>query len=97
MKLGKFNLSALSMDELWALHEEIGGMLSERIASEKRELEARLAKLNSRAAPGRSSPKQADLKIAERRKKTRRKYPPVLPNLLCPNDGIGLRLTTKAE
>jgi len=85
MKPGKFNLSALSMDELWALHEEIGGMLSERIASEKRELEARLAKLNSRAAPGRSSPKQADLKIAERRK-TRRKYPPVLPKFQNPAD-----------
>ena len=47
MKFGKFNLSSLSMDELWALHEEVGNILSEKITSEKRELEQRLAKLNS--------------------------------------------------
>jgi DNA-binding protein H-NS len=73
------------MDELWALHEEIGGIVSERIALEKRELEARLAKLNSPPAPGRSSLKQAKLKIAERRK-SRRKYPPVLPKFQNPAD-----------
>ena len=83
MKPSRFNLSSLSMDELWALHEEIGGIVSERIALEKRELEARLAKLNSRPAPGRSSLKQAKLKIAERRK-SRRKYPPVLPKFQNP-------------
>ena len=35
MRLGKLNLPSLSIDQLWALH-----------ASEKRELEERLAKLN---------------------------------------------------
>ena len=47
MKLSKYHLTSLSADELWALHEQVGAILSERISSEKRELEERLAKLNA--------------------------------------------------
>jgi len=85
MKISKFNLSSLSMDELWALHEEIGGLLSDKIAAEKRELEVRLAKLNRGITPGKIKTSQPELKVSERRK-LRRKYPPVLPKFQNPAD-----------
>jgi DNA-binding protein H-NS len=83
MKLMKFNLRSLSMDELWALHEEIGAMLSERITAEKRELEQRLAKLNSGVNADKAIIKRAS-QGSERR--ARRKYPPVLPKYRNPSD-----------
>jgi len=80
MKFGKFNLSSLSMDELWALHEQVGNILAEKITTEKRELEQRLAKLNSGMIA-----KRPDLQVTERRN-GRRKYPPVLPKFQNPSD-----------
>ena len=82
MKFGKFNLSSLSMDELWALHEQVGNVLAEKITNEKRELEQRLAKLNSGLM---AKAKRPDLQAAERRS-VRRKYPPVLPKFQNPSD-----------
>ena len=82
MKFGKFNLSSLSTDELWALHEQVGNILAEKITNEKRELEQRLAKLNSGMMAKASRP---DLQVAERRS-ARRKYPPVLPKFQNPSD-----------
>jgi DNA-binding protein H-NS len=82
MKFGKFNLSSLSTDELWALHEQVGNILAEKITNEKRELEQRLAKLNSGIMAKKSRP---DLPVAERRS-ARRKYPPVLPKFQNPSD-----------
>jgi len=82
MKFGKFNLSSLSMDELWALHEQVGNILAEKITNEKRELEQRLAKLNSGMMAKVNRP---DLQVAERRG-ARRKYPPVLPKFQNPSD-----------
>jgi DNA-binding protein H-NS len=41
----KLNLDAMTVDEMWRLHERIVEVLSERLTSEKRELETRLAKL----------------------------------------------------
>ena len=41
----KFNLDAMSIDEMWQLHEEIGQVLSVKLTSEKRQLEKRLAQL----------------------------------------------------
>ena len=41
----KLNFDAMSVDEMWRLHERIIEVLSERLTSEKRELETRLAKL----------------------------------------------------
>lgn len=41
----KLNIDALSVDEMWGLHERIIEVLSARLTSEKRELEAKLAKL----------------------------------------------------
>jgi DNA-binding protein H-NS len=80
----KFNLKSLSMDELWALHEEIGAMLSERITAEKSELEQRLAKLNSGLISDKPIIKRAASQGSERR--ARRKYPPVLPKYRNPSD-----------
>jgi DNA-binding protein H-NS len=90
VKLGKFNLSSLSVDELWRLHEEVGAVLSERITAEKRELEKRLAKLNRGSIsdkisiPGKATAKRAILQSDARR--PRRKYPPVLPKFQNPAD-----------
>ena len=84
MKLGKFNLPSLSIEELWALHEEVGATLSKKIASEKRELEERLAKLN-RGLIGKSAIKRGALLIGDR-PRIRRAYPPVLPKFQNPAD-----------
>jgi DNA-binding protein H-NS len=90
VKVSKFNLSSLSIDELWALHEEVGAMLSERITAEKRELEKRLARLNRGSISDKISisdkaaVKRAILPKGARR--ARRKYPPVLPKFQNPSD-----------
>lgn len=73
-------LRTLSLDELSELYEEIGGILAEKINSEKRRLEERLASLSRNsvrnpAGPGDRSPGRS----AERRK-----YPPVLPKFRNP-------------
>jgi DNA-binding protein H-NS len=39
------NLAIMTVDELWALHEEILAVLSTKLASEKHRLESRLAQL----------------------------------------------------
>src|SRR4030081_3616505 len=85
MKLSKNHLTSLSMDELWALHEEVGAILSERITSEKRGLEERLAKLNGGLIFDRAKIKNGVLQASERRA-VRRKYPPVLPKFRNPSD-----------
>ena len=84
MKLSRVELKSLSIDELWALHEEVGALLSERISAEKRELEARLAKLN-RGLVEKAPIARAALKTS-RGRAGRRKYPPVLPKYQNPGD-----------
>ncbi len=42
----KVNLDAMSIDEMWQLHEEIIRVLSTRLTSEKRALEKRLSQLS---------------------------------------------------
>ena len=42
------NLAMMSADELWSLHEEIGGILSTKLDAEKQELERRMALLDGR-------------------------------------------------
>jgi DNA-binding protein H-NS len=85
VKQGKFNLPSLSIDELWTLYEEIGAMLSNRITAEKRELEARLARLNRSSISNRAITKYVARQNGERRP-VRRKYPPVLPKFQNPSD-----------
>jgi DNA-binding protein H-NS len=42
------HLAAMSVDELWTLHEEIRSVLSAKIDAKMRELERRLVQLKSR-------------------------------------------------
>jgi DNA-binding protein H-NS len=85
MKKSKFNLLSLSIDELWAIHEEVGTMLAEKITAEKRGLEQRLAKLNGALISRKATIGPAALKVSERRA-IRRKYPPVLPKYQNPSN-----------
>jgi DNA-binding protein H-NS len=76
----KFDLDAMSTDEMWQLHVEIDRILSTRLNSEKRELEKRLARLRREneipqtEAPPKDTPRE------------RRKYPRVLPKYQNPNE-----------
>ena len=76
----KFNLDAMSVDELWRLHEKIGQVLSVRLTSEKRELEKRLAKLR-RENESHFAPTESTAMPRERRK-----YPRVYPKYQNPNE-----------
>jgi DNA-binding protein H-NS len=74
----KLNLDAMSVDEMWQLHEEISRVLSVRLSSEKRELEKRLALLRSEKEI--HQPEQTEKSSAKvTAQAPRRKYPPVLP------------------
>jgi DNA-binding protein H-NS len=68
----KIDLEAMLVDDLWTLHERVSKILSVRIASEKRELEKRLAYLNSgKVAVG----QETDLAARSVDGEPRRKYP----------------------
>src|SRR6478752_9785031 len=77
----KPNFDALSVDELWQLHEELSQILCIRLTSEKRELEKRLAQL--RREKEMRQPESADARSAPRE---RRKYPRVFPKYQNPNE-----------
>ena len=70
----KLDFDSMSIEELWRLHERIGGVLSVRLANEKRELEKRLARLHTERPNGDGS------------SRPRRKYPQVLPKYRNPNE-----------
>ncbi|MGO4513750.1 H-NS histone family protein [Bradyrhizobium sp. MOS001] len=78
MTLTKTELEAMSLDDLWSLHERISAILATRIEAEKRELEKRLAVLSRGVS---SSP---DAMRALQTEKPRRKYPRVLPKYRNP-------------
>jgi DNA-binding protein H-NS len=81
MSMKKIDLKAMSTDDLWSLHEQISEILSERIASEKRELEKRLAVLNR----GRDVIQSNDTRQSySANGKARRKYPRVFPKYRNP-------------
>ena len=73
----KLHLEAMSVDDLWSLHEEISRILSARITSEKHELEKRLAILSRGMASQIGS-----LPVFGER--PRRRYPVVLPKYRNP-------------
>jgi DNA-binding protein H-NS len=77
-KRSKINFSAMSIDELWQLHEELSQVLSARLTSEKRELEKRLAQLR-RDFDGPQSESASPTS-------ERRKYPRVFPKYQNPNE-----------
>jgi DNA-binding protein H-NS len=77
----KLHLEAMSVDDLWSLHEEISRILSARITSEKHELEKRLAVLNR----GRGGIEGADeMRSLGANGKERRRYPKVFPKYRNP-------------
>src|SRR5277367_5993189 len=75
----KVELEAMSLNDLWSLHERISAILSARIKAEKHELEKRLAVLDRGMGTGRSDDRQM---VGQ---KQRRKYPRVLPKYRNPN------------
>ena len=79
----KFNLDAMSIDEMWQLHEEISAVLSIRLTSEKRELEKRLAQLRREKEMRQSESADSQARDAPRE---RRKYPWVFPKYRNPNE-----------
>ena len=72
-------LEAMSLDDLWSLHEKVSVILSARIKSEKHELERRLAVLHHRVD---GVGQAIDPNLTDR--KPRRKYPRVLPKYRNP-------------
>ena len=79
----KFNLDAMSIDEMWRLHEKIIQVLSARLTSEKRELEKRLAKLRRKKELQRFESEERQSKEPPRQ---RRKYPRVFPKYRNPDE-----------
>jgi len=70
------DLEAMDFDELWLLHEQLTKLLSEKITTEKLQLERRLAQL-SRA-------EQIDDAEGAPGTRPRRKYPKVQPKYFNP-------------
>jgi DNA-binding protein H-NS len=79
----KLNLDAMSIDQMWQLHEEISRVLSIRLTSEKRELEKRLAQLRLEKDKLQAVPVDTLLRGAYRE---RRKYPRVFPKYQNPDE-----------
>lgn len=77
----KIEFDSWSLDDLWALHGEISGILSARIRAEKGELEKRLAVLSRGTI---ATDDLGDLQPV-REGKSRRKYPRVLPKYRNPH------------
>jgi DNA-binding protein H-NS len=80
----KLNLDAMSVDEMWQLHEEISQVLSVRLTLEKRELEKRLAQL--RREKGTRPPEAGDAQSLSGAPRERRKYPRVFPKYRNPHE-----------
>lgn len=74
------DLELMSLEDLWSLHEDISAILSARIRAEKRELEKRLALLNR----GMDVVEESSDSRPRQTRKTRRKYPRVLPKYFNP-------------
>jgi DNA-binding protein H-NS len=76
----KLELEAMALDDLWSLHERISKLLSERIIAEKRQLEARLVRLNRGQAAGDYQLER----VKTKQERPRRKYPKVFPKYQNP-------------
>jgi DNA-binding protein H-NS len=78
----KLSFDAMSIDEMWQLHEEISRVLSVRLTSEKRELEKRLVQLHHEEKP---QSKSAD-RLSKAAPRQGRKYPKVFPKYRNPSE-----------
>jgi DNA-binding protein H-NS len=74
------DLAAMEFDELWLLYEDLTKILAEKIATEKLELEKRLAQLNRINPVG-----EIESRLAQKTDRSRRKYPKVLPKYCNPS------------
>jgi DNA-binding protein H-NS len=83
LNLDATSLDAMSIDEMWHLHEEISRILSVRLTSEKRELEKRLAQLRIEKETPQSVSMGRQTKDVTRE---RRKYPRVFPKYRNPDE-----------
>ena len=75
----KLDFDAMSVDDMWQLHEEISRVLSVRLKAEKRELEKRLAQLRH-GEEGR----EGESTLLNDTRGVRRKYPKVVPKYFNP-------------
>jgi DNA-binding protein H-NS len=66
------DLNSMSVDELWALHEQISSLLSRKLEAEKAELNQRLIQLGAQGHPPKT------------KNRTRRPYPQVVPKYRNP-------------
>lgn len=82
--MSKFDFEAMSLDELWKLHEMLSGILAERIVVEKKELEQRLVQLN-RGKEARGSAVLEIKSVKTDQERPRRKYPRVFPKYQNPS------------
>src|SRR5580698_8933864 len=80
MFVQKSDLDAMSLDELWSLHEVISALLFERMQDQKRQLEKRLSLLN----PGAHSFEPLNESHSDENRTTRRKYTKVRPRYRNP-------------
>ena len=67
------NFQAMSLDELWQIHEQINRLLAERLKAEKRQLEQRLSQL------------RGDLESSSPAEVARNPYPKVRPKYQNPS------------
>jgi DNA-binding protein H-NS len=83
----KLDFEEMPLDDLWALHEQIGRVLASRITAEKHQLERRLIQLNSGKISKPSTARilnSKDLKSSKVKVRPRRKYPKVFPKYQNP-------------
>ena len=92
MFVQKSDLDAMSLDELWSLHEVISAVLFERMQDQKRQLEKRLSLLN----PGAHSFEPLNESHPDDNRATRRKYPKVLAEISQSGDERNLVGSRKA-
>jgi DNA-binding protein H-NS len=77
--MGGSDFDLMSIDELWALHEELATTLAGRLTSEKDLLEARLRQLSQQS----SNERQPKTTVSNGK---RRPYPAVVPKYRNPGD-----------
>jgi DNA-binding protein H-NS len=79
----KLNFEGMPLDDLWALYEQIGTVLSSRIVVEKQQLEKRLAHLHGRKELDQSVLRDLGSSEGDLHR-PRRRYPKVFPKYQNP-------------
>lgn len=76
----RLNFESMSVDELWAIHEQIGELLVRKIDDQKKQLEKRLAKLSTDMSL------RSKIQAGTANGRVRRPYPEVVPKYRNPAD-----------